>query len=131
MAGQVPRSFENLREQIFRSRYLVHLERDVARMADNLRADLDQLLPQRRHGPVADRLRRRQRAQEVAEIVGECAKLKANRVGGVRAAGNPRPFDRAFALFDPLLVCAALGVEGDDVLGAARHVGDDESEARI
>jgi hypothetical protein len=31
-------------------------------MADNPRADLDQLHPQRRHRPVADRLRRRQRA---------------------------------------------------------------------
>jgi len=50
------------REQIFRNRYLGHLERDAARMADNPRADLDQLHPQRRHRPVADRLRRRQRA---------------------------------------------------------------------
>jgi hypothetical protein len=131
VAAKVPRSFENLREQIFKNRYLGHLKRYIARVTDNLRANPDQLLPQRRHGPVADRLRRRQRAQEVAEIAGECAKLKANRVGGVRAAGNLRPFDRALALFDPLLARAALVVEGEDVIGAARHIGDDESDARI
>ena len=38
---------------------------------------------------------------------------------------------RALALFDPLLACAALVVESDDVLGRARQVGDDEAETRI
>ena len=61
---------------------LVHLEPDAARVTDDLRADLDQLFAQRRHRPVLDRLRRRQRAKEVAEIVGERVKLKANHVGG-------------------------------------------------
>ena len=131
MAAEVPRSFENLREQIFKNRYLGHLKHDIARVTDNLHANPNQLLEQRRHGPVADRLRHRQRAQEVAEIVGQRVKLETNRVGGVRAAGNLRPFDRALALFDPLLARAALVVEGDDVIGAARHVGDDESDARI
>ena len=40
-------------------------------MADDLRADLDQLLFQAGQRPVLDRLGRRQRAQEVADIVGE------------------------------------------------------------
>ena len=35
-------------------------------------------------------------------------KLKTNRVGGERATGQPRPFDRSLALFDPLLARAAL-----------------------
>ncbi len=34
-------------EQASRHRHLRHLERDVPAMADHLRADLDQLLPQR------------------------------------------------------------------------------------
>jgi hypothetical protein len=34
--------------------------------------------------PIPDRLRRRQRAQKLAEIVGERMKLETNRVGGER-----------------------------------------------
>lgn len=77
---------QDIGEEIFGNGHLRHLEGGVAGMAHDLRADLDQLLPQRRHRPVADRLRRRQRAQEVAEIVGQRVKLKANRVGGEGAA---------------------------------------------
>jgi hypothetical protein len=51
---------------------LGHLEGDVAAVADDLGADLDQLLLQACQRPFLDGLRRRQRAQEVAEIVGEC-----------------------------------------------------------
>ena len=53
---------------------------------DDLRADLDQLLLEARQRPIFDRLGRRQRAQEVAEIVGECMKLEPHRVGGERPA---------------------------------------------
>jgi hypothetical protein len=63
-------------------RDLSHLERDIAAVADNLRADLDQLFLEARQRPIFDRLGRRQRSQEVAEIVGEGMKLKANSVGG-------------------------------------------------
>lgn len=55
-------------------------------MADHLRADLDQLFLQVRQRPIFDRLERDQRAQEVAEIVGEHVQLKANGVGGELAA---------------------------------------------
>ena len=71
-----------------------------------------------------------QRAQEVAEIVGESMKLKPDRVGSERSARQPRPLDRALAFLDPLLACAALIVEGDDILGGSRHVGDDEADPR-
>src|SRR4030081_2809435 len=74
---------------------------------------------------------RRQRAQEVTEIVGKRMKLETDGVGGERATGKPRPLDRAFALFDPLLARAALVVEGDDILGCPCHVGHDEADARI
>lgn len=111
-------------EEVSRDGHLRHLEGDIAAMADEPGADLDQLLAQRRHRPVADRLRRRQRAHEVAGIVGERVKLEANRVGGEGAAGKPRPFDRALALLDPLLARAALVVEGGDILGVPRHVGE-------
>jgi hypothetical protein len=50
---------------------LGHLEGDIAAVADDLCADLDQLLFEARQRPVLDRLRRCQRAQEIAEIVGE------------------------------------------------------------
>ena len=58
-------------------------------------------------------------------------KLKANLVGGEGTTGEARPFDRALALFVPLFARAVLVVEGEDILGAARHVCDDESDARV
>src|SRR5271166_4387148 len=100
-------------------------------MADDLRAYLDQLLPQARKRPIFDRLGRRQRAQEVAEIVGEGMKLEPHSVGGERAAREPRPSDRSLALLDPLLARPTLVVEGDDIRGRPRHVGDDEADARV
>ena len=48
---------------------LGHLEGNIAAVAHDLRADLDQLVLQTRQRPVLDRLRRRQRAQEIAEVV--------------------------------------------------------------
>jgi hypothetical protein len=48
---------------------LGHLEGDVAAVADDLAADLDQLLLQAGQRPGLDRFGRRQRAQEIAEIV--------------------------------------------------------------
>ena len=47
------------------------LKRDVTTVAHNLRTNLDELLLQGRHRPVFDRLRRRQRAQEITEFVRE------------------------------------------------------------
>jgi len=58
-------------------------------VAHHLCADLDQLLLQQR--PVLDRLRRRQRAQEIAEVVGERMKLEPHRIGGERSARQSRP----------------------------------------
>ena len=43
-----------------RHRDLRHLERDIAAVADHLRADLDQLLPERGQRPVLDLLWQRQ-----------------------------------------------------------------------
>jgi hypothetical protein len=51
-------------------------------VAHDLRADLDQLLFEARQRPILYRLGRRQRAQEIAEIVGERMKLKPDGVGG-------------------------------------------------
>jgi hypothetical protein len=56
------------------------LESDVAAVAHHLRADLDQFLLQARQRPVFDRLGRRQRAQEIAEIVGQRMKLEPPRL---------------------------------------------------
>ena len=77
---------QDLGEHHSRHGDLGHLESDIAAVADEPGADLDQLLFQAGQRPVFDRLRRRQRAQEVAEIVGERMKLKPDRVGGERPA---------------------------------------------
>jgi hypothetical protein len=62
---------------------------------EGFRADLDQLVLQGRQRPVLDRLRRRQRAQEIAEVVGERMKLESYRVGGERSARQSRPLELA------------------------------------
>src|SRR5499426_690948 len=103
----------------------------AAAVAHHLRADLDQLVLQGRQRPVLDRLRRRQRAQEIAEVVGERMKLEPHRIGGERSARQSRPLDRAFALLDPLLARPALVVESNDALGRAARVRHDEADAGI
>ncbi len=130
-SAAVQQSAQNLLEHLPGNGDLGHLEGDAPAMADDLGADLDQLLLQARQRPVFDRLWRRQCAQEVAEIVGERMELQAHCVGGERPALQPRPLDRTLAFLDPLLGGAALVLEGDDALGRAAHVGDDEANARI
>ena len=63
-----------------------HLEGNIAAVANDLRADLDQLLPQAGQRPVLDRFGCCEGAQEVAEIVGEGVKLETDCIGGERAA---------------------------------------------
>src|SRR5262250_3445982 len=81
---------QNLLEHLPCDGDLGHLEDDIAAVAHHLRADLDQLVLQTRQRPVLDRLRRRQRAQEIAEVVGEGMKLEPHRVGGERSASIAR-----------------------------------------
>src|SRR6516162_61778 len=109
---------QNLLEHLPWDGDLGHLEDNIAAVAHYLRADLD-------------RLRRRQRAQEIAEVVGERMKLEPHRVGGKRSARQSRPLDRAFALLDPLLARPALVVESNDALGRAAHIRHDEADAGI
>jgi hypothetical protein len=63
-------------------------------VADDLRADLDQLLAQAGQRPRLRRLRHRQRPHEVAEVVRRGMKLKAHRIGGEGVARQAGPFDR-------------------------------------
>ena len=72
---QFPDQPQNLLEHLPWNGDLGHLEDEIATVADDLRASLDQLLLQARQRPILDRLGRRQRAQEIAEIVGERMKL--------------------------------------------------------
>jgi len=58
-------------------------------------------------------------------------KLEPRRVGRERSARQPRPFDRALALLDPLLARAALVVERNHALGRPIHVRHDEPDAGI
>ena len=58
------------------------MEGEVAAVADDLGADLDQLLAQAGQRPRLRRLGHRQRSHEVAEVVSEHMKLKADGIGG-------------------------------------------------
>ena len=67
---------------------LGHLEGNIAAVAHDLRTDLDELLLQTRQRPILDRLRRRQSAQEIAEIVGQRMKLETDGVRGERPTSS-------------------------------------------
>jgi hypothetical protein len=69
-------------EQVPCNGHLRHLENNVAPMADDLRAVLDQLFLERRQRPLLDRFRRGQDPLEIAEIIGGCVELKTHGVGG-------------------------------------------------
>ena len=56
-------------------------------MANDLAADLDQPVPERRHRPLLHGIRQRQSAQEVAGIVGERVQLETDGVLGELATG--------------------------------------------
>ena len=88
---------QDVGEHLSRHCHLGHMEGDVAAVANDLRADLDQLFAQAGQRPRLRGLRHRQGAQEVAEIVGQGMKLKAHRVGGEGAARQSRPLDRILA----------------------------------
>ena len=77
---------QNLLEHLPWDGDLSHLEGDVAAVANNLRADLDQLFLQARQRPVFDGFRCCQRTQEIAEVIGERMKLEPNGIGGERPA---------------------------------------------
>ena len=77
---------------------LGQLEHDVAAMAHDPGADLDQLLAQRGQRPMLDPLRQGQCAQEVGEVVGERVQLEAYSVVPDGMTGQPRPAERVLAL---------------------------------
>jgi hypothetical protein len=77
---------QDVGEEIFRDSDLGHLKGDIAAMAYDLRTDFDQLFLQARQRPVFDRLRRRQRAQEIPKIVSQRMKLETDGVGSERTA---------------------------------------------
>ena len=128
---QFPDQPQNLLEHLPCNGDLGHLEDEIATLADDLRANLDRLLLQARQRLVLDRLGRRQRAQEIDEIVGERMELSLTAL-----AANTRHESRVhlIAPLPPLIHCShvpALIVEGDDFVGQIRQVGDDEADARI
>ncbi len=78
-----------------------------------------------------DLLRQRQRAQEVADIVGERVERQANRIVAEAVAGKPCPVDRVLTFLDPLLGCTPSLVELRYPRSRSRQVGDDEAVARV
>ncbi len=82
---------------------LGELERDIAAVARDLRTDLDQLLAKRRQGPVPHFIGQGERAQKVAQVVGQGVQLKTHLVVAEAMAGKPGPVDRVLAFLDVLL----------------------------
>jgi hypothetical protein len=66
---------QTLDEEISGNRDFGHLKRNIPAVAHDLSADLDRLFLQACQRPAFDRFRRRQRAQEIPEIVSQRMKL--------------------------------------------------------
>ncbi len=88
---------QDVSEQMARDGDFGHLKGDVAAVADDLCADLDQLLAQTRQRPLLNRFGYRERAQEIAEVVRQGVELKANGIGAERATRQPRPSSSLFS----------------------------------
>ena len=64
-----------------------------------------------------DRLRQRQRPDEVREVVGERVQVQTYRLGGEARSRQPHPLQRVLALLDILLGRVPLVVEGQHPYG--------------
>jgi hypothetical protein len=73
---------QDVGEHLSRHRDLGQLESDVATVAEDLGADLDQLLAQAGQRPRLRCFRQRQRSHEIAQVVRKDVELEADDVGG-------------------------------------------------
>lgn len=89
---------QNAGEDVAQHRDLCHLEANVARMTDDLGADLDQLFAQHRHRSILDLLRRRPSAQEVQSP--ENVDLAGDRLGLGPILGPDGPLSAPDQPFD-------------------------------
>ena len=97
-------------------------------MFDQSSAGLDQAFPERSQRPGFDRLRRRDGAQEVGEVVSQGMKLEPHSIGREAHAGQPRPLQSVLAFLDMLLRRSPIIVKGQDPLVRQTAVGDDKSD---
>ncbi len=88
-AGRRP-SISRKIEQFPWHRDLLQLKSDIAAVARDLRANLDQLLAQGGQRPVAHSVRQGERAQEVAQVVRQGVQLKTHLVVAEAMAGKPK-----------------------------------------
>ena len=100
-------------------------------MMDDLRSDLDQLLPQRRQRPMTNVRWQRQSSEEIAQVVRQGEQLQPDLIGDETAAGESRPFQGVLAFLDPLLSGPTLVVEPDHITGPPSQVRHDEADTRI
>ncbi len=99
-------------------------------MTYDLRADLDQLVPQRGERPMLDARRQCESPQEVAQVVRQHEQLQSHLIVVEAVAAQSRPAQRVLAFLDPLLGRAAAVVEVHHALGPAAQVGHNEPDAR-
>src|SRR3954452_39603 len=73
---------QDVRERLSWYRDFGHLAGHVSAMADDLRADLDQLFAQAGQRPHPYRLGHCQSAHEIADVIGQSMELNAHGIGG-------------------------------------------------
>ena len=97
-------------------------------MTNYLRTDLDQLVSQGCHCPMPDRLRQRELAEEIPEVVRQGQREAPHRIVSEVVAVYPRPFDRVLPFLNPLLHGPSLVVEMDNILRSHREVRNDGAD---
>jgi hypothetical protein len=98
-------------------------------MANNLGANLDQLLSQGCHRPVAHGLWQSSLTEEVPKVVRKDKELQADMIVAEVMTGKPRPIHRILAFLDALFCSSSMIVEMDDILRSPAKVGDDEPDS--
>ena len=97
---------EDVGQQVTRDSDLSHLEDDIATVADDLRADLDELFAQRGQCPLLHCIGQRECEHEVAEIVGERLELEPD--GVVTELGQHDRRVHLMAFLPSFIHCSAV-----------------------
>ncbi len=103
--AQPSNPLQNRPEQSLGHGHFCHLEDYVPRVRDDLRSNLDEILPQRRQRPVLHGARQRQPTQEVAQVVRQGEQLEADLVVHEVMAGQVVHFT---AFLPSLIHCSAV-----------------------
>jgi len=118
--------FQHFIEHIPVHHHLSKLEYKPPGMAHQTPTCLDESRLNTRQRPTLYRFWQSKSSHEVAQVVSQYEQRESYLVGNELVTREPRPVQRVFALFDPLLCRAAVIIEADYALRRITQVGDYE-----